>query len=115
MEDCLEIEGNSNRELKEVLAIQNKDVLWQTLTFLEVAFPHQKGDGSENEKKYNGLRSKILRIGNDSVRELDNIFDSYVVFKVYEYKKQYKANLETVIYDFRSKYKILGGKESNGK
>lgn len=111
MDNVLNIEGNSNKELKETISKQFTDLFWQTLTFLEVAFPHQKGDGTENEKKYNSIRSKILRIGNDNVRELDNIFSSYVSFKVYEYIRQPKANIETRIYDFRSQYKILGGKD----
>lgn len=113
MEDVSKIEGNSNKELKDIISKGYQDLFWQILTFLEVAFPHQRGDGSDNEKQFNNLRSKILRIGNDGVRELDNVFSSYIAFQLYEYKKQYRPNLETIIIDFRSKYKI-GGKE-NGK
>lgn len=106
MERSSEIPGNSNLELKGVLSERFKDMFWSVLSLLEIAFPHEKGDGSENEKKFNALRSKVLRIGNDSVRELDEVFENYATFKIFEYQRRQRANAETVIFDFRQHWSI---------
>jgi len=103
---------NSNDELEKELKDRFKDMMWQTLTFLEVALPHRKGDGSDNENRYNTIRQKVLRIGNDNIRELQGMFNSFVALKVYEYKKQVNPNIHTDVVNFKSKIKINGGKEN---
>lgn len=95
-----------NDELKKLLAKRFEDMLWQTLTFMEVSFPHKKGDGSANENSYNTIRSKILRIGNDNIRELDTILDSFAAFKLFEYKKVRTPDIDIQIFNFKSKFKI---------
>ena len=108
-----DILGNSNKEFKQKLDQTFKDTFWQILSFLEIAFPHKPGDGSENEKKFNTLRSKVLRSGNDAVRGLDQLFESYVVFQLYEYKRKVNNNTESLIFDFKSKYQFIKGKENS--
>lgn len=102
--------NNSNVELEENLKSSFQDMMWQILTFLEVALPHEKGDGSNEEKKYKTIRQKILRIGNNNIRELNNLFNSYIVLKVFEYKKQVSPDIKTDIMNFEAK--INGGKEN---
>lgn len=111
----IEVEGNSNKELKEILAKKYQELFRQNLSLLEVVFPHEKGDNSENEKTFNSLRSKILRAGNDAVRDLDSIFDSFVTFKLYEYIKRETPGIQTIIIDFRNKYKINGKGGADGQ
>ncbi len=101
-----EVQGNANEDLKGLLSRRYQDIFKQSLFLLEVAFPHSKGDGSDNEKTFTLLRSKILRIGNDAVRELDDIFNSYVAFKLTEYKRQDVPGAETIVLDFKNNYKI---------
>lgn len=93
---------NSNDELEEELKGRFQDMMWKILTFLEVSFPHEKGDGTENEKSYNIIRKKILRAGNDNIRDLASIFNSFVVLKVFEYKKQVNPNIQTDIVKFKN-------------
>ena len=105
--------GNSNNELKDILKSRFSDLFGQTLLLLEVAFPHQKGDGSDNEKRFSLIRSKILRIGNNNIRDLDGLFEDFAVFKINEYVKM-PVKVESDIFDFRKRYSILQGGE-NGK
>lgn len=102
---------SNNEELKRLLAKRFEDMLWQTLTFMEVSFPHKRGDGSSNENSYNTIRSKILRIGNDNIRELDSILESFIAFKLFEYKKVKNPDIETQIFNFKSKFKVNGQEE----
>ncbi len=97
---------SNNDELKKLLAKRFEDMLWQTLTFMEVAFPFKRGDGSANENSYNTIRSKILRIGNDNIRELDTILESFAAFKLFEYKKVKTPDIDVQIFNFKSKFKI---------
>lgn len=96
---------NSNEEMEAHLKANFQDMIWQTLTYLEIAFPHEKGDGTANEKQYKAIRQKVLRIGNNNIRELDSIFDSYVVLKIYEYKKQVNPKIQTDIVTFKDAFK----------
>ncbi len=107
------IDGNSNEELKKLLTRRFEDMLWQTLTFMEISFPHKKGDGSENEASYNTIRSKILRIGNDNIRELDNILDSFIAFKLFDYAKLKNPNIDVQIFNFKSNWKIKGKEKTD--
>lgn len=55
------------------------------LDILSTRFPHTKGDGSTNEKEFLGLRSKVLRSGNNIIRnELAKVISNYNVVKKYE-------------------------------
>jgi hypothetical protein len=108
-----EIVGNSNLEFKEIINNKFKDLFWQALSYLEISHPHTQGDGSDNEKIYNTLRSKILRIGNDAIRSNDDLFKSFVVFKLYEYKLEKNENVKTDIYNFKSKFKIGKGEKND--
>lgn len=109
-----DIPGNSNKELRDVLAKRFNDVFWQALSLLEVAFPHDKGDGSENEKKFNAIRGKVLRVGNDAVRDLDPLLESYVVFQMFEYQRRTRPDVDKFIFDFRQNYVILSKDNKNG-
>lgn len=118
MEDkdlAIDINDSNNEELKKLLSKRFEDMLWQILTFMEVSFPHKKGDGSENELRYSVIRSKILRIGNDNIRELDNILASYVAFKAFEYKKTKTQDIDTQIFHFKHKFQIAGKENENEK
>ena len=54
------------------------------LDILSARFPHIKGDCSENEHQFMCLRSKILRAGNDKIRnELVSIVRNYNAKKIY--------------------------------
>lgn len=62
-------------------------VLFTTLwtDFLNIAFewfPHNKNDRSPNERAYNGIRHRVLRVGNDQVRRLPIILGDYVTVQV---------------------------------
>lgn len=48
-----------------------------TLNMLSMRFPHSKGDGSVNEKEYLAMRSRVLRCGNDKLRQLPKIIGNY--------------------------------------
>lgn len=110
-----EITGNSNSNFRDLISKRFQDMFSKTLIYLEVAFPHQKGDGSENEKRFNSIRSQILRIGNDNIRELDNVLNSFVIFQLYEYKQILNKNAQMDIFNFKNKYKILGGKGNGNR
>ena len=98
---------NSNGEIETELKARFQDMMWKILTWLEIAFPHENGDGTDNEKSYNIIRKKVLRTGNDNIRELSVLFDSFVVLKIFEYKKQVNPNIHTDIVKFKN-YKIKG-------
>ena len=121
MSDDLNVDsigGNSNTELKFIVNKKLQDLFWQILTYLEIVFPHKPGDGSENEKLYNSIRSKVLRIGNDSIRSNDELFKSFVSFKLFEYKLKRIDNAKTDIFTFKNNWAGKGEKlngESKGK
>lgn len=101
-----EIKGNSTSEFKEIINSRFKDLYSQALSYLEISHPHKPGDGSDNEKIYNTLRSKILRIGNDAIRSNDELFKSFVVFKLYEYKLEKNESIKIDIYNFKNNFTI---------
>lgn len=105
------MEENSNEEIKNLIKNELQDSMWQTLTYLEVAFPHRKGDGSENELRFSAIRQKVLRTSNDSIRNLDSIFNNYVTLKLYEYKKEINKNLQQDIISFKDKYQVIKRQE----
>jgi len=109
------IDGNSNPEFKVILNQKIQDMFWKILTYLEVSFPHKPGDGSENEKSYNAIRSKILRIGNDAIRSNDDLFKSFVTFKVYDYKLVRRDGVETQIFTFKNNWQGKGESNDQGR
>lgn len=56
----------------------------EVLNILSSRFPHIKGDGSSNELEFKGIRAKILRSGNNKVRELPKVVSKYQVVKMFE-------------------------------
>lgn len=54
----------------------------ESLDILSSRFPHRHGDGSQNEADYGGLRAKVLRSGNNKLRDLPRILSDYQVVKV---------------------------------
>lgn len=110
-----ELAGEVSEELRSQIKETYESMMHQTLTFMEISFPHEKGDGSENEKRFNIIRSKILRSGNDRIRDLEKMFSKYVVFKLYDYAQATNEMIVTQVLDFKHKFKIneKGGK-ANG-
>jgi hypothetical protein len=53
----------------------------EILDILSSRFPHRSGDKSQNEAEYNAIRAKILRSGNNKLRELPEILSDYKVTK----------------------------------
>ena len=108
---------NSNDEVEDILKKDFQDVMWHVLMLLEVDFPHKKGDGSYEEKQFNTIRPKILRAGNDKIRNLESLLDSYAILKVQEYKPVSRPDIQIDIMDFRNKFKInqinKGGRDDN--
>ena len=105
---------NANKELEEVMKKKFNDMMWETLIYLEIAFPHERGDGSREEKLFNTIRPKILRIGNEHIRDLEKIFNSYGILKVQEYTPIVRKDVKVDIYNFRNKFKVnkQGGKDN---
>jgi hypothetical protein len=87
-----------NDELKKQIEVKVKDMFSNMLFYLEIALPHKKDDGSENEKRFNTIRSKILRGGNDTIRSLDDVFRNYVVMPI---NKPTIISEDTVVFKFK--------------
>lgn len=69
--------------INEISALFNS-YFGNVLDILSARFPHIKGDGSDNEHQFICLRSKILRTGNDKIRnELNGIVKNYSARKIY--------------------------------
>jgi hypothetical protein len=69
--------------INEISALFNS-YFGNVLDILSARFPHIKGDGSNNEHQFMCLRSKILRTGNDKIRnELNSIVKNYSARKIY--------------------------------
>lgn len=106
------VPGNSNQEVKGIMKKELQDMMWQTLVYLEVAFPHKKGDGTREERLFNTIKPKILRIVNNKIRSFEEVFDSYALLKVQEYKPIIKSDIQIDVMNFKNKWKINepGGK-----
>jgi len=59
-------------------------LLSETLDVLSSRFPHVKDDGSQNETEFLGLRSKILRLGNNKIREIPEILRDFTTVHTHE-------------------------------
>lgn len=76
--------GNSNDILYNEISSLFNSYFGNVLDILSARFPHVKGDGSDNEHQFMCLRSKILRAGNDKIRnELVSILKNYDTRKIY--------------------------------
>ena len=53
-----------------------------TLNTLSARFPHRPEDNSVNEAEFQGLRAKVLRSGNNKLRQLPEMFADFEVIKV---------------------------------
>jgi hypothetical protein len=42
-------------------------------------FPHNRGDRSENERTFQAIRHRVLRVGNDAKREMSNILEDFAI------------------------------------
>ena len=78
-----EEENNNDILYKDITSLFNS-YFGDVLDILSARFPHVKGDGSINEHQFMCLRSKILRAGNDKIRNgLVDIVRNYYVKKVF--------------------------------
>lgn len=68
---------------ESVSRLFNKEMS-ETLDILSSRFPHTKGDGSQNENEFLGLRAKILRSGNNKIRALREVMADYIVVKTHD-------------------------------
>jgi hypothetical protein len=76
---------NDNDILLREISLVFNSYFGNVLDVLSARFPHVKGDGSNNEHQFMCLRSKILRAGNDKIRnDLVSIIKNYNVKKIYD-------------------------------
>ena len=82
---------DDSSQLREVVARLFNAHFKEVLDVLSARFAHTPGDGSLNEVEFKGLRAKILRSGNNKLRELPEILAEYSIVKMidteYETKK----------------------------
>lgn len=75
--------GNNELLYNDIVSLFNS-YFRDVLDILSTRFPHIKGDGSINEHQFMCLRSKILRAGNDKIRNnLGDIIRNYYVKKMF--------------------------------
>ena len=75
---------NDSRLLEdEVVRLFNAH-LRETLDILSSRFAHIPGDKSQNELEFKGLRAKILRSGNNKMRQLPSLINDYNVIKTHD-------------------------------
>lgn len=75
---------NDNDILYNDISLLFNSYFGNVLDILSARFPHIKGDCSDNEHQFMCLRSKILRAGNDKIRnELVSILKNYDTRKIY--------------------------------
>lgn len=69
----------------------------EVLDVLSSRFPHTKGDNSSNEVEFQGLRAKILRSGNNKIRQMPEVMKNYVILKVTEDAEVEKIDISTPV------------------
>jgi hypothetical protein len=85
MEKAINMDRNNDNDIliNEISSIFNS-YFGNVLDILSARFPHIKGDGSDNEHQFMCLRSKILRAGNDKIRnDLVGVVKNYNAVKIY--------------------------------
>jgi len=75
------VEDKHTKKLKDLIKEEVTSMFEQALDFAQVACP---------EPHYRPLRSKILRVGNNCIRNINNKIDS-------QYKIEYQATAEDII------------------
>lgn len=75
------VEDRNAKKLKEMIAQEVTAMFESTLDFAQVACP---------EPNFKPLRSKILRVGNNCIRNINKCIDDY-------FKVEYKAPAEDVV------------------
>ena len=86
--DLLKTSDQDRVHLEEALSHLFEDFFGQVLNYMEIALPYSRnGQTSENQAQFTLLRSKVLRDGNDKIREMKLLFGDYLVKKVYESKR----------------------------
>jgi hypothetical protein len=56
----------------------------ETLDVLSSRFAHIPGDNSQNELEFKGLRAKILRSGNNKLRQLPDCLADFCIVKTHD-------------------------------
>lgn len=56
----------------------------ETLDIMSSRFAHIPGDKSQNEVEFKGLRAKILRSGNNKLRQLPGILTDFNIVKTHD-------------------------------
>lgn len=85
MEDTIKMQTRDGSLLLEEVSRLFNSYFGEVLNILSSRFPHIRGDKSDNENQFLCLRAKILRCGNDKIREiLPAIIENYEVKKVFE-------------------------------
>jgi len=96
MEDKHDCTTGKSLILSEISGLFNS-FFGEVLNILSSRFPHKRGDGSINENEFLGLRAKILRCGNNRLRnDLPAIVEKYSISSEYsvETKKIMKVAQE---------------------
>ena len=78
------------QKLVEQLSQLFEGFFGETLNYIEVALPFersQNGQKSENEIQYGLLRSKILRAGNDKIRDMKDVLSDYLIRQMFQRTK----------------------------
>ena len=75
------VEDRHTKKLKDLIKEEVTSMFEQALDFAQVACP---------EPHYRPLRSKILRVGNNCIRNINNKIDS-------QYKVEFQATSEDII------------------
>jgi hypothetical protein len=70
--------------LQESVSRLFKSHFSEVLDMLSSRFPHVKGDKSQNELEFNGLRAKILRSGNNKIRQIPDVMSDFDIVKARE-------------------------------
>ncbi len=77
----MSVEDRHTKKLKDLIKEEVTSMFEQALDFAQVACP---------EPHYRPLRSKILRVGNNCIRNINSKIDS-------QYKIEFKATAEDII------------------
>lgn len=81
--ECTNLADDSVLVEDAVTRLFNK-LLSEVLDVMSSRFPHVKGDGSMNEVEFLGLRSKVLRLGNNKIREIPEITKDFLIVKTHD-------------------------------
>jgi len=63
-----------------------QDLWTDALVALEEALPHERGDGSANERLFKALRHRVLTTGNNQKRDLEHQLGCFVIWQALEHQ-----------------------------